>query len=353
MIVASLRTMRDRVLVSCRLVKNRAMKTKQRARSIGTGSYLPPGRLTNTDLERMLNTSDEWIYSHTGIRERRIAGDDCATSDMAIEAIRQALDMSRCLPVEIDLIIAGTSTPDYRMPSTACVIQEKLRLPNAGAFDVVSACTGFLNGLAVARSFIEAGVYKNIVVVGSEKLSSVTNYEDRNTCVLFGDGAGAVVVTTDNDGHGVLSSFIKSNGTKRKLLWIPVGGVENPYTSDFPYDGSDKLCMNGPDLYRLAVREMYNASVKVVDDAGLVLEDISLIVPHQANIRIIQGVAKRLKVSMDKVVVNIDKYGNTSSASIPIALDEANRAGRLKAGDLVLMVAFGSGLIWGATVVRW
>jgi len=325
----------------------------QRARIIGTGSYVPPKRLTNADLGQMLDTSDEWIYSHTGIRERRIAGDDISTSDMAVEAIQQALDMSGCCPEDVDMVIAGTSTPDYRMPSTACVIQEKLGLTNAGAFDVVSACTGFLNSLTVARSFIESGAYRITVVVGAEKLSSVTNYEDRNTCVLFGDGAGAVVMTADNDRHGVLSSFIKSDGTKRNLLWIPVGGVENPYTPDFSYDGSDKLYMNGPDLYRAAVREMYNASVRAVEDAGVRPEDISLIVPHQANIRIIQGVAKRLDVGMDRVVINIDNYGNTSSASIPIALDEANRAGRIKAGDLVLMVAFGSGLIWGATVVRW
>ena len=325
----------------------------QRARIIGTGSYVPPKRLTNADLEQMLDTSDEWIYSHTGIRERRIAGDDISTSDMAVEAIRQALDMSGCCPEDVDMVIAGTSTSDYRMPSTASVIQERLGLTNAGAFDVVSACAGFLNGLIVARSLIESGAYGTIVVVGAEKLSSVTNYEDRNTCVLFGDGAGAVVTATDNDDHGVLSSFIRSDGSKRNLLWIPVGGVKYPYTPDFSYDGSDKLYMNGPDLYRVAVREMYNASAKAIEGAGVSPQDISLIVPHQANIRIIQGVAKRLDVGMDRVVVNIDKYGNTSSASIPMALDEANRAGRIKPGDLVLMVALGSGLIWGASVVRW
>ena len=329
------------------------MSVGQRAKIIGTGSFVPPKRLTNADLEQMLDTSDEWIYSHTGIRERRIANDDTSTSDMAVEAIRQAIDMSGCIPEEIDMIIVGTSTSDYRMPSTACVIQEKLKLTNAGAFDVVSACTGFLNGLTVARSLIESGAYRIIVVVGAEKLSSVTNYKDRNTCVLFGDGAGAVVMTADNNGHGVLSTFIKSDGTKRNLLWIPVGGVRSPYTPDFSYDGSDKLYMNGPDLYRVAVREMYNASLKAIEGAGVSPQDISLIVPHQANIRIIQGIAKRLDVGMDRVVINIDKYGNTSAASIPIALDEANRAGRLKGGDLVLMVAFGSGLIWGASVVRW
>jgi 3-oxoacyl-[acyl-carrier-protein] synthase-3 len=272
---------------------------------------------------------------------------------MAVEAIRQAFDMSGCLPENIDLIIAGTSTPDYRMPSTACVIQEKLSLPNAAAFDVVSACAGFVNGLAVARSLIESEAYKKIVVVGCEKLSAVTNYKDRNTCILFGDGAGAAIVAADRNGRGVLSTFAKSDGTQRELLWIPVGGVRNPYNSDFSNDGSDKLQMKGPDVYRFAVREMYNASVKVIEDAGLDLSDISLVIPHQANIRIIQGLAKRLHASMDNVVVNINKYGNTSSASIPIALDEANRAGRLKDGDLVLMVAFGSGLIWASALIRW
>ncbi|RKX24686.1 MAG: 3-oxoacyl-ACP synthase [Candidatus Zixiibacteriota bacterium] len=326
---------------------------KPGARIIGTGSYVPPTRLTNADLERMLDTSDEWIYSHTGIRERRIAGDNISTSDMAVEAIRQALEMSQCSPDEIDMVIAGTSTSDYRMPSTACVIQEKLSMPNAVAFDVVSACAGFINGLAVAKSFIESEVYEKIVVVGCEKLSSVTNYKDRSTCILFGDGAGAAVVTSDRNGRGVLSTFAKSDGTQRELLWIPSGGIKYPYNPDFTDNGSDKLQMKGPDVYKFAVREMYNASVKVIEDAGLDLPDISLVVPHQANIRIIQGLAKRLQVSMDKVVVNLDKYGNTSSASIPIALDETNRAGRLNAGDLVLMVAFGSGLIWASSLLKW
>jgi len=329
------------------------LKVKPIAKIIGTGSYVPSKRLTNADLERMLDTSDEWIYSHTGIQERRIAGDDISTSDMAVEAIKRALDMSGCLTEEIDLIIAGTSTPDYRMPSTACVIQEKLSFPNAAAFDVVSACAGFVNSLAVARSFIESEVYKKIIVVGCEKLSSVTDYNDRSSCVLFGDGAGAVVVTTDRSGRGVLSTFSKSDGTQRELLWIPVGGVRHPYNSHFTNNSSDKLKMKGPDVYRFAVREMYNASLRAIEKAGLNTSDISLVIPHQANIRIIQGLARRLNVGMEKVVVNIDKYGNTSSASIPIALDEVNRAGRINAGDKILMVAFGSGLIWGATVVEW
>jgi len=324
-----------------------------RARIIGTGSYAPSRRMTNTDLEKIVDTSDEWIISHTGIKERRIADDSITTSDMAAIAVQRAMDMSRCSREDIDMIIVGTFTPDYRMPSTACVIQEKVGLPNAVAFDVVSACTGFLNGLVIATSLIESGAYKKIIIVGSEKLSSITNYKDRNTCVLFGDAAGAVVVGGDNNGNGVLSTFMKSDGTMRELLWIPTGGTKQPYTPDFALDGSDKLCMKGTDVYKFAVREMYNSSTKAIEDAGLNLSDISLVIPHQANLRIIQGLAKRLKVSMDKVVVNIHKYGNTSSASIPLALDEANRAGRLKRGDNVLMVAFGSGLIWASAVMKW
>ncbi len=324
-----------------------------KARIVGTGSYVPPHRMTNADLEKIMDTSDEWIYSHTGIKERRIAEDCMTTSDMAVNAVQQALDMSPCSHEDIDMLIVGTSTPDYRMPSTACVVQEKIGLPNAVAFDVVSACSGFLNGLIIAASFIESGICKTIIVAGSEKLTSVTDYTDRNTCILFGDGAGAVIITGNGNGRGVLSAFMKSDGTLRELLWIPTGGVKNPYTPNFTNDGSDKLRMKGPDVYKLAVREMYNASVKVIEDAGLELSDISLIIPHQANIRIIQGLAKRLRVSMDKMVVNIDKYGNTSSASIPIALDEANRQGRLKPGDKVLMVAFGSGLVWGSVLLEW
>ena len=324
-----------------------------KARIIGTGSYAPSRRMTNTDLEKIIDTSDEWIVSHTGIKERRIADDSITTSDMAAIAVQRAIDMSRCSREEIDMIIVGTFTPDYRLPSTACVIQEKVGLPNAVAFDVVSACTGFLNGLVIATSLIESGAYKKIIVVGSEKLSSITNYKDRNTCVLFGDAAGAVVVDGDTNGNGVLSTFMKSDGTMRELLWIPAGGTKQPYTPDFTLDGSDKLCMKGTDVYKVAVREMYNSSIKAIEDAGLNISDISLIIPHQANMRFIQGLAKRLKVSMDKVVVNIHKYGNTSSASIPLALDEANRAGRLKQGDNVLMVAFGGGLIWASAVMKW
>lgn len=276
-----------------------------------------------------------------------------ATSDMAVEAIKQALNESKYSPEDIDLIVVGTVTPDYKLPSTACVIQEKLGFTNAVAFDVVAACAGFINALSITRSLIESGVYKKAIVVGVEKLSAFTNYKDRNTCVLFGDAAGAAIVGNEDKGHDILSTYMKSDGTMRKLLWAEVGGVVNPYSRDYDYDGRDKIMMNGAEVFKVAVKEMTKACLKVIADAGLQPSDVSLIVPHQANIRIINALAKRLKLSRDKVFVNIEKYGNTSSASVPLALDEANRTGKIKPGDYVLMVAFGGGLIWGAALVRW
>lgn len=314
---------------------------------------MPPHRMTNADFEKIVDTSDEWIISRTGIRERRIANNGTHSSDMAVAALLKAMEMAKCSPDEIDAVIVGTVTPDYRLPSTACVVQEKIGFPNAVAFDAVAACTGFINGLSIARSFVEAGNYQKVAVVGVEKLSSITNYKDRNTCVLFGDAAGAAIVAADTNGHGVLSTFMKSDGSYRKFLWMPTGGTENPYTADFTYDGSDKIAMNGSEVFRVAVRQMCDAAFKVIADAGLKPEDISLMVPHQANIRIIDAIAKRLGLGMDKVMMNIEKYGNTSAASVPLALDEANRSGRIKPGDHVLMVAFGGGLIWGAALVRW
>ena len=329
------------------------MEKKIRARIIGTGSYTPPRRMINADFEKIVDTSDEWIVSRTGIRERRIADDDMTTSDMAVQAVQRALEMARCTHEDIDALIVGTVTPDYKVPSTACVIQEKMGMPNAVAFDNLAACAGFLNGLSIARSFIECGVYRKIVVVGVEKLSSITNYKDRNTCVLFGDAAGAAVVAPDDSGAGILSTFMKSAGSLRELLWIPVGGTRNPYSRENALNGSDKLRMSGSDVFKVAVREMCASALKVVDDAGLERKDIALVVPHQANIRIIDALTKRLGVGSDKVYVNIDMYGNTSSASVPLALDEANRSGRIKPGDHVVMVAFGGGLIWGSALVRW
>lgn len=272
---------------------------------------------------------------------------------MATEAAKQAIAMAGVEPEQIDMVIIGTVTPDYRVPATACVVQERLGLVNAAAFDIAAACTGFISGLTIASSFIASGAHKHILVIGAEKLTSITNWSDRGTCVLFGDAAGAAVVTGDESGRGLLSSFLRSDGRYRQLLWQKVGGSAHPYTPEFTFDGTDKLYMNGPEVFKVAVREMANAAEHVVAEAGLKSEDIALIVPHQANIRIIEALAKRLKIGMDRVYLNIEKYGNTSAASVPLALDEANRQGLLKPGDNILMVAFGGGLIWGSALMRW
>lgn len=301
----------------------------------------------------MIDTTDEWIVSRTGIRERRYLETGASNSDMCVAACRNALDMAGCAPEEVDLIIVGTVTPDYLLPSTACVVQEKMGLTGAVGFDIVSACTGFINGLSIGNAFVRTGQYKKVLVAGSEHLTSITNFKDRGTCVLFGDAAGAVLLEPSTDDSGILSTHLKSDGTMRELLWIPVGGSKNPRGPDFAYDGSDKIYMNGSEVFKVAVREMGRAAEFVVKEAGLDYSDISLLIPHQANIRIIEAMAKRMRLSMDKVVLNIENYGNTSAASVPLALDEANRSGRLKPGDNIVMVAFGGGLIWGAAAVRW
>ena len=329
------------------------MDQKVRARIIGTGSYAPPKRMTNSDFEKLVDTSDEWITSRTGIKERRIAADDESSSDMAVQACRKALEMAGVKNEEIELLVLGTVTPDYRLPSSACVVQEKMGLPNAVGFDIVAACTGFISGLSVANAFIESGRYKKILVVGVDKLSAITNYSDRNTCVLFGDAAGAAVVAAENNGRGVLSTFLKSDGSLRKMLWSKVGGTAFPLLPDFEWDGTNQIMMNGSDVFKIAVREMGNAARAVLEKSGLTADDISLVIPHQANVRIIEALMKRLGIEMDRVYMNIDRYGNTSAASVPLALDEANRKGMLKPGDYVLMVAFGGGLIWGSALVKW
>ncbi|RME26434.1 MAG: ketoacyl-ACP synthase III [Candidatus Zixiibacteriota bacterium] len=329
------------------------MASTTRARIAGTGSYVPPRRMTNADFERIVDTSDEWIVTRTGIKERRIADETISTSDMAVNAASRALEMAGVSNDEIDLLITGTVTPDYKLPSNACVVQEKMDFPNAVAFDVVAACAGFINGLSVARGYIESGQYKKALVIGVEKLSAFTNYKDRNTCVLFGDAAGAVVVEPSTNGSGIQSTFLRSAGRYRTLLWSEIGGTLNPITESYNFDGRDKIHMSGSDVFKIAVKEMGNAALKVIADAGLTPDDIDLFVPHQANIRIIEALAKRLGIGMDRVFLNIHKYGNTSSASIPLALDEANREGRIKPGDNIVMVAFGGGLIWGAALVKW
>ncbi len=309
--------------------------------------------MTNADFVKLVDTSDEWIVSRTGIRERHVCDADMTTSDMAERAAAKAIEMAGVSHDEIDLVICGTVTPDYRLPSTACLLQERMGFPNAVAFDQVSACTGFINGLSIAHSQIAMGEHKKALVLGCEKLTSITNYKDRNTCVLFGDAAGAVVLEGSDNGSGVQSTYMKSDGSMRELLHIVTGGTRNPYSPDFGFDGTDKIFMAGSDVFKVAVKKMADAVRIVIEKAGLTPDDISLFVPHQANIRIIEAMAKRLGIGMDRVVQNIQNYGNTSSASVPLALDEANRAGRMKPGDNVVMVAFGGGLIWGAALVKW
>jgi 3-oxoacyl-[acyl-carrier-protein] synthase-3 len=324
------------------------------SRITGMGSYLPPNLITNPDLEKIVDTSDEWITTRTGIKERRFCGDETQCSDMAVAASQRALEMARVKPEEIDLVLVGTVTPDYRLPSAACIVQKKMGLTNAAAMDIAAACAGFLHGLSMADAFIKAGQFKKIIVIGTEKLTSVTDYTDRNTCVLFGDGAGAALVEPcQNEKRGILSTFLKSDGRYDRLLWIPEGGSKVPIQSINNGDQHYYIEMNGNEVFKHAVRQMEDASRRVIKAAGLTVNDVSVMIPHQANIRIMQLTAKRLGIAEEKVFVNIEKYGNTSSASVPIALDEAIRSGRIKEGDVVLMTAFGGGLTWAAALIKW
>ena len=325
-----------------------------RAKIIGLGSYTPERVLTNADFEKMVETSDEWIITRTGIRERRIAAADEDTSDMCVKAAEAALDDAGITAADIDLILAGTVTPDFRLPSMACMIQKKLGAVNAAAMDIAAACAGFIFGLSTAQAYIKSGVFQRVLVFGAEKLSSITNYSDRNTCVLFGDAAGAAVVAKSSDDSGILATYIRSDGRYDHLLNIPAGGTHSPFGRDGNFDFRlTAIRMNGNEIYKHAVRFMGDAALKVISDAGLTTDQIDLLVPHQANIRIIQAIAKRLGLPMDKVYLNIDRFGNTSAASVPLALDEAVRLGRIKKGDHVLSVAFGGGLTWGAVLFRW
>jgi 3-oxoacyl-[acyl-carrier-protein] synthase-3 len=301
----------------------------------------------------MVDTSDEWIISRTGIKERRIASDDEPTSDLSKNAALKALEMAGAKPEEIDLLMVATVTPDYRCPSASCIVQEKLGLINSATMDIVAACAGFLHSLATADAFIKIGKYKKILIIGVEKLSSITNYKDRNTCVLFGDAAGAAVIEPTTEDRGVMSTFLKSNGRHAQLLWIPGGGSVHPYNGKNDLGRDVYLHMNGKEVFKHAVREMEAASRNVINEVGLDPEEIKIMIPHQANIRIIESTAKRLGISMDKVYLNLPKYGNTSAASVPLALDEALQEGRVKEGDIVLMTAFGGGLTWASALMKW
>ncbi|MFE4703779.1 beta-ketoacyl-ACP synthase III [Peribacillus simplex] len=304
---------------------------------LGLGRYLPDKIVTNADLEKIMDTSDEWIRTRTGIEERRIANDDIDTSDMAYEAAKAALKNAEISAEEIDLILVATVTPDQSFPSVACMIQEKLGAMKAAAMDVSAACAGFMYAMITAQQFIKTGAYKHVLIVGVEKLSKVTNWEDRNTAVLFGDGAGAVVLGPVSEGKGVLSFELGADGT---------GGKHLLQEGDF-------IHMNGREVFKFAVRQMGESSLGVLDKAGLTKEDVDLLVPHQANIRIMEASRERLDLPLEKMTKTIHKYGNTSSASIPMALVEEMEAGRIKENDLIVMVGFGGGLTWGAIALRW
>ncbi len=324
------------------------------ARIKATGSYVPRKRLTNLDLEKIVDTSDEWITARTGIRERRIAAPAEACSDLALKAARRALKAGGVKALDLDLIMVATVTPDTFVPSAACVLQSKLGASKAAAFDVNAACSGFIYALSVADSFIKSGRCGNVLVVGAEVLSRVTNWQDRSTCVLFGDGAGAALVgQAPDETGGIISVNIYADGNMGDLLMIPAGGSRMPASQDTLKNNLHYLQMSGNETFKIAVKTLESLVRNTLEASGLTPSDISLFVPHQANLRIIRATAERLGIPMDRVAVNIDRLGNTSAASIPMALDEAVRSGRVKSGDYVLLEAFGGGLTWASALLRW
>lgn len=320
---------------------------------VGTGAYAPERVLTNHDLSRMVETSDEWIRERTGIAERRIARDDETTSDMAYEAARRALDAAELKASDLDMIVVGTVTGDHPMPACAAYLQRKLGVSQIPAFDVSAACAGFIYGVSIADSFIRGGQYKRILVVGVELLSRILNWQDRVTCVLFGDGAGAAVLApAGDDGRGVLATRIHTDSSLADSLCIPAGGSRERLTPEGLAANRNKVFMVGSDIFKIAVKNLTSASLAALKAAELDPKELTWVVPHQANLRIISQVSLRLGVPLDRFVLNIERYGNTSSASIPIALDEAFRDGRVKRGDTVLMCALGAGISWGSALVK-
>ena len=337
-------------------MKRPRTKARQPSRAvsiIGTGSYVPERVLTNSDLEKMVDTTDEWIVTRTGIRERRIAAESELTSQMGARAALRAMDMARVKAAEIDLIIVATVTPDTFFPSTACHVQRQIGASNAACFDVSAACSGFLYGIEIAQQFIANHTVNTVLVIGADKLSSIVNWEDRNTCVLFGDGAGAAILRYRPNSHGVITTFMGSDGNYGDILHMPGGGCAVPITPENYHQRLNTLQMNGRETFKQAVTSMSLAARKALEQSGLSIEDITCIIPHQANLRIIEALAERLRVPINKFHVNLDRYGNTSAAAVAIALDEANRTGRFEVGDYILMVVFGGGLTYASSVVQW
>jgi 3-oxoacyl-[acyl-carrier-protein] synthase-3 len=326
---------------------------QKKAKIIGTGKCLPKKVITNADLEKMVDTSEEWIRTRTGIQERRVASESESTSDLALVAAKQALDNAKVSPEDLDMIITCTCTPDMAFPSVSCLLQGALGAKRASAMDLSAACSGFIYGLASAKGFIETGAAQKILLIGVDTLSKITDWTDRSTCILFGDGAGAAVISAEDGPAGILSVYLGADGTQKEILNVPGGGSRHPISEEVLKTKSYTIKMAGQEVYKMAVTKMPEAALKALEMAGKQPQDLKLIIPHQANLRIIDSVAKRLELPDDKVFVNVDKYGNMSAATTIIALDEAQKQGRIQRGDLVELVAFGAGLTWGAAVIVW
>ncbi len=325
----------------------------RKSKIIGTGSAIPEIRVTNHDLEKIVDTNDEWIQSRTGISSRYFAAPETNTSDLSARAAQKALEAAGVKAEDIDLIIVATITPDMGLPSTACMVQDLIGATKASAFDLTAACSGFVYGMAVADQFISSGFYNHVLVIGAETLSRILDMSDRNTCVLFGDGAGAVVMSASDSDQGLLSFQLGADGTGGKYLYLPGGGAKVPASHESVDQRLHYIKMEGSDVFKFAVRAMESSSVTAIEKAGLSISDVNYMVPHQANIRIIQAAAKKLRLPMEKVQVNLNEYGNMSAASIPVALDEAVRENKIKKDDNVVMVGFGGGLTWASCVMKW
>jgi 3-oxoacyl-[acyl-carrier-protein] synthase-3 len=320
---------------------------------MSVGSYVPERVLSNADFEKMVDTSDEWITSRTGIKERRIAAKNESTSDLAAKAALLALERAKITPDQVDLIIVATITPDMPFPSTACLVQQKIGALRAAAFDIEAACSGFIFALEIGQQFIMSRTYDTVLVIGAEKLSSIINWSDRNTCVLFGDGAGAAILRNRPQAHGLLTACMGADGSRANLLCMPGGGSSCPPTHESLAAGLHYLRMDGKETFKYAITAMQTAAEEVLKRCELNISQIDCVIPHQANLRIIDAVTERLGAKPEQVFVNVHKYGNTSAASVAIALDDAVQSGRVKRGDLVLLIVFGAGLTWGAAVIEW
>jgi len=331
----------------------RLLKPKRTVSIIGTGSYLPARIMTNAELEKLVDTSDEWIRTRTGIRERRIAAENEYTSDMAVKAAQAAIEQAGITPDELDLIIVATVTPDMVFPSTACCVQRALKARNAACFDISAACSGFLYALEIAQQFITSHTCNTVLVIGADKLSNLIDWTDRNTCVLFGDGAGAAILRNRSGSHGIIASHMGSDGNFADILSIPGGACRAPASKEVLDKRLNTIKMSGKEVYKQAVNAMLKAANAALEQSGLKAEDLACVIPHQANMRIIEAIASRMGLPLDRFLVNLDLYGNTSAAAVAIALYDANRTGRMRIGDYVLLVVFGGGLTWASSVIQW